>query len=786
MGWRGKRGTLLPFIVGGLALGGALLVVLGRLGEAAPQSGWQDPFYSVLLAFTLDATFLGQQSLVTLIGALAAALATYLAVIGGAFALFERHITAWRARRLRDHVVVVGDDAEAEDFVRALGRTVPALLVTSAPAGRAVRAIALPSTAPALARAAHLAAARAVCLVGDERRNAGLATALAQSRGAAARPAIFVRVGARAVADRLARAVPGAARIEVFDDADMLAREAFARHPAHAAAVRLAARRVHFVICGFGRLGQAMAEEAIFSGLAAGLDKPFITVLDVDAEARERLYRAARPGLDLAADFAFIPADLVTAAQVLQSAEPAFEALRARDAAARVTGLALCLGDDIDNVRLALALPELRRREGRYVAPTFLRARDRSALGIVVPAAEAGEEIVPLTLAGALLATAVLDTDRRDAAARLVHAAYRQAAGAGGAAAVDWERLDETYRRANRRAADHLAAKLFSLGLTSERAPQAPVTVAARAHAEVIAPLLAGPAAGLDALAALEHRRWVTDRAIDGWSYGPVRDDDRKHHPLLATPDYAALPAAEQAKDRAQIRTLLGALAVADGAGAMPETCVALAGHRALTPAEARRGAAALAARLAARLADPARAVTLMSPLAPGADMALCAALAAALRGRVGALRLVAVEAVPYRVVLEVAAAEEGDDETVRRDAVAALLDRRAALTARFDRVDVARVGVAGRTDDAYRRDRALFEAGLVAANAYLVRRADLLGVLWDGAPARGPGGTADLVRLWQAPDAIAPALDPGPWAGRGVAHDAASLVVETVRRAPG
>jgi len=791
MGWRGKGGSLLPFVVGGLALGGALLVIVGRLGEADAQSGWQDPFYAVLLAFTLDGTFLGPQSLVTLVGALAAALATYLAVVGGALALFERHIAAWRARRRRDHVVVIGDTAEAETLARALAGSAPVLLAGAAPAGRDVPTIALPADAAALGRAANLRAARAVvCLFADETRNAALASALAAGRGGVARPAIWARVGERPIADRIANAVPGAARIEVFDDADMLAREAFARHPAHAAAARLAAARVHVVVCGFGRLGQAMAEEAIFSGLAAGLDRPMITVLDVAAGARERLYRAARPGLDLAADFAFIEADLVAAALVLQSAGPALAALRARDTLARVTGLALCLGDDAANVRLALALPELRRREGRYGAPVFLRARDHAALGVVAGGGE--QDVVALAPAGRLVATAVLDSDRRDAAARLVHEAYRQAAGAGAPAGVAWAQLDETYRRANRRAADHLAAKLFSLGLTSERDPQVPVTVARGAQRAVIAPLVGGgpeTAATLDALAALEHRRWVADRAIDGWRPGAVRDDDLKQHPLLATPDYAELPAQERDKDRAQVLTLLGALAVAEGAGAMAETRVALAGHRALAPDEERRGAAALAARLADRVADPERAVTLLSPLAPGADMALCEALAAALSGRVGALRLVVVEAVPYRVVLEVAAAEAAAGEAAQLDFITAMQRRRAALGARFARVDVARVGIAGRTDDAYRRDAGLFTAGLVAANAYLVRRADWLGVMWDGAPARGPGGTADLVRLWQAPEAIDPALDPGldPGlaAGRGVGPAAARLVVETVRRAP-
>ena len=437
-------------------------------------------------------------------------------------------------------------------------------------------------------------------------------------------------------------------------------------------------------------------------------------------------------------------------------------------------------------MRLALALPELRRREGRYVAPTFMRVRDREATGVVVAPAggDVNQDVIALAPAGRLIATAVLDTDRRDAAARLVHAAYRQAAGAGAPAGVDWSRLDETYRRANRRAADHLPAKLFSLGLIAERDPQAPVTVARRAHAEVIAPLLADGDAALDALGALEHRRWVADRAIDGWSPGPVRDDDLKQHPLLASPDYAALAAAEQRKDRDQVRTLLGRwrwptapAPCRSGAWRWPGT------GRWRRRKKPRRGGAGGAARRGARRSGARRDAA--QPLAPGADMALCEALAAALAGRVGVLRLIVVEAVPYRIVLEVAAAEETADETARHAFVAAMLRRRTALWALFERVDVVRVGIAGRTDDAYRRDAGLFEAGLVAANAYLVRRADMLGVLWDGAPARGSGGTADLVRLWRAPEAIDPALDPGPSARRGATHDAASLVVETVRRAP-
>jgi hypothetical protein len=213
----------------------------------------------------------------------------------------------------------------------------------------------------------------------------------------------------------------------------------------------------------------------------------------------------------------------------------------------------------------------------------------------------------------------------------------------------------------------------------------------------------------------------------------------------------------------------------------MPETRVALAGHRNLSAAEEKRAVAALVAKLAPRLALRDRVVTLVSPLAPGADMALTEGLAAALRGKVGELRLIVPEAVPYRVVLDVAASEPGGTT------VEAMQARRSALFTHFARVDIVRIGFTGTTDYAYRRDKQVFERALMRANAYLARRCDLLAVLWDERPTRGPGGTGDLVSYWRNPDVIPADLDPGASpVRRGPADREAALVVIPVERSFG
>lgn len=45
------------------------------------------------------------------------------------------------------------------------------------------------------------------------------------------------------------------------------------------------------------------------------------------------------------------------------------------------------------------------------------------------------------------------------------------------------------------------------------------------------------------------HEVWAANRLKDGWSYGPVRNDQLKHHPCLIP--YDELPESEKEYDRA-------------------------------------------------------------------------------------------------------------------------------------------------------------------------------------------------------------------------------------------
>ena len=59
----------------------------------------------------------------------------------------------------------------------------------------------------------------------------------------------------------------------------------------------------------------------------------------------------------------------------------------------------------------------------------------------------------------------------------------------------------------------------------------------------------------IEALAENVHNTWAKGRIDDGWTYGPVRDDAKKHHPCLVP--YDDLPESEKEYD---INTAVGTL----------------------------------------------------------------------------------------------------------------------------------------------------------------------------------------------------------------------------------
>ena len=142
-----------------------------------------------------------------------------------------------------------------------------------------------------------------------------------------------------------------------------------------------------------------------------------------------------------------------------------------------------------------------------------------------------------------------------DAAARSFCEAYRatltpeQRADPKNRSGFPWDRLDETYRQANRDAVAHVAAKLASAGIDPARW-RGVRGLPKLCDGEV---LFAGPGE-LELLAELEHERWLAQRRMDGWraTTAKVKDEARRLHPSLAP--YEALTDEVKEFDRVYVR----------------------------------------------------------------------------------------------------------------------------------------------------------------------------------------------------------------------------------------
>jgi len=326
--------------------------------------------------------------------------------------------------------------------------------------------------------------------------------------------------------------------------------------------------RVRVAIFGFGQMAQQLALQLALSAHYRDFKPPHIIVVDPEASRLGQDFLSRYPGLhqpEVTGTINFIDFDIHAHALDVpnKSVLEAF-ALRAENCGSpsflqalemqgqkesaygqSLTAMVVCYEADHSNVTAALRLRTKSQQSRWALAPIFVWMTQDTLQELSVPAQETAhfDQVVQhFGTVEQICTWQEVVEGSSDSLAKFLHEAY--SARNDNEQAVPWTELAETFRDANRSAADHLAVKLASVGYWVSDNPT---------HWSTQVELTADPATK-ELLAELEHRRWCAERRLNGWQYGPKRDNTRKIHPSLIS--FERLSEAEKDKDRDNINDL--------------------------------------------------------------------------------------------------------------------------------------------------------------------------------------------------------------------------------------
>jgi hypothetical protein len=502
------------------------------------------------------------------IGRWLAASSTVLWVIAVTHQLFWPGIQSLQLRRYAGHVVVCGVGPTALALVRRL-RTgdPPEQVVLVAPSadtelidgGHAAGAIVLVGRPSALLEPARLAqAAKLVAICGDDSLNVEIAARARTIPRSPEWPAVLqcqVQIsdvdlrGTMRQHRLLASSETCVVRtFDYFSDAarDVLLNRLPLDHDGIAAGDP---RQVHLAIVGFGSMGRTVAVRAAQLGHFANLTPMRISVIDQQASLREQELLFRFPNFRKACAIRFYDCavqSLPARSLLEQWADESWSAF----------SVAVCLDDDAIGLDVAMRLR--RHLEGGRVRVALRMSRGDGLTSLLGGSDLAG---LPLRPFGWLDADAVirpLEMRARDRLARMIHGEFlkrardQHRAPRFEEALQEWETLtNEDMRQSNYQQADHIAIKLRAIGCE-----EAAMSDSRPAH--VLTP------DEVERLAEVEHRRWMAERWLAGWTLVPDKEKNEAQRTSPSLVPWEALDDITRDYDRGAVLNIPTALAVAE------------------------------------------------------------------------------------------------------------------------------------------------------------------------------------------------------------------------------
>jgi hypothetical protein len=453
-------------------------------------------------------------------------------VLQTASVVFREQFQRWRLRYAKDHTIVcgLGDTGSriARGFARAGERVVaieldPLVIAGSDATEELDVVLAGSASDPALLRTAGVERARRIVLAcGSDADNVQATAVVAQlsadRTGTALRCAVRLTDAELTVLLRAADLEShGGTRIRYFNLHESAARALLSEHAPPMAAE---GAPPHLMVMGLGQFGRSLVLALCqqWADLHPG-EKLCPTLVDRSARGRWEALRLQHPALDDVCEPTLVDLDVEDPSA---DAVDGFIALLTEDPPSWVA-----VAFDDESFALANAV-FLHQHLPWGEVPIIVRMRTEDGLGgLLAPHPDSevafpGVELFPFL--DRTCTPATVDGGVREQLARAVHddyLAHLPPAGERTSLQRPWDELADDQREASRRRVDGILADLAAVGcdLVPLRRWGAPQVTLDDTQVGV--------------LAEREHGRWFAERTADGWTHGPVRDDEAKRNPLL-------------------------------------------------------------------------------------------------------------------------------------------------------------------------------------------------------------------------------------------------------------
>ncbi len=516
-----------------------------------------------------------------------------------------------------------------------------------------------------------------------------------------------------------------AAQVNFFSVYDLNARILLARYSPERFAEVFGQEQVHIALYRFGRLAEHILIEALRIGHYANHKPLRFTIFDENASAMKDDLLSEFPQLADTCEIDFIDIRLGHSRE--------YDRLE-NELLSSITEHVVCGPTDEENLQISLTLRSMLLKRVSANAPIMVRMRQTTGLAQLLESNYGGPEIpdgiFPFGMLDEVLHHDNVLSDGMDALARAMHEDYLR-----GRAELEvdkrlytslnaWENLPEPVRKSNRLQADHLATKLRAVSC-SVRPGKSSGFEFSEDEAEL--------------LAHMEHDRWRFNKTFDGWKAGPSRIEGAKVNPFAVS--WQEMDEAERAKERESIRSLPQMLSEQLGQNIQRDLLIGVTGHR---PHKLDMNDRKVHDSIRAQLreivdANPGHRFVIVSPLAEGADR---------LVAQIGMKEFDMELQVPLPLPYELYATDFSSDESIEEfRRMVGESEAYFELPLKFGSIEELAIGVGAETNEARNQQYAL-------VGAYLVEHCDELIAVYDGEPAAGEGGTAQVV-AWRSDGAV-------------------------------